>query len=742
MLAFIVSLPTLNALLTSRVEGAVARGCLAFASSLGPVLLLLATALRSHGFERSLGFAALALLLCGALFAAAERLLPIERRTAQTPAHPLDFIGSAAYAASASLALGLAVAFALRETWLVVGFAIAAAGVALVAQARPIPLLRAMSAALATAALGRVIWSPILTDIGSWPLLNWLIPAYAVPALCFAIGAFALRDRRDRPRHVHEALAAFFAAAFVLLEVRQFFAGSDLVPHWTLIADHSINAPWSRLFAEVVAHVAALGVLGAAFQHLAQRIGGPVFQTSADIAAFALIVLSAAGLGAVLNPLFDGTTVNGPIIINRLLFYVVDGVLLGGLAILLERRRAPSRMSEALSASAALLISLGVVLMVRHAFAGPRLSVLEGRSVGFAEVVIVTLVLLALAAGARIWRDASGSRVAGGVLWILSWLAIGWAALALGLWRNPLFDHSGVAGPILFNRILWGYGAAALGFGSAALWLRRVEPAISRAFTTMAGAGVLLTAFLLIRHGFHGPLLFSQEIVTLAEAGCYAMIGFVTASALLITGSASFGGRRIAVKADNVAGMACGLFALLSGVVANPLMTKAVPVGPIVFDNALVGYGLPALFAFALARWAHDRAASPTVHRLFGGAAIIGGLVYILIEVRRGFVGSFFFWAEIGSTELYTYSAAILLYGVALLALGFRLDSKDLRLASLGVITVAICKVFLVDMAGLEGLLRALSFIGLGTCLVAIGLAYQHLLRRDRARTPAPEQAA
>ena len=37
-------------------------------------------------------------------------------------------------------------------------------------------------------------------------------------------------------------------------------------------------------------------------------------------------------------------------------------------------------------------------------------------------------------------------------------------------------------------------------------------------------------------------------------------------------------------------------------------------------------------------------------------------------------------------------------------------------------------KVFVVDLANLGGLVRALSFVGLGLALVAIGLAYQRLL--------------
>jgi uncharacterized membrane protein len=55
-------------------------------------------------------------------------------------------------------------------------------------------------------------------------------------------------------------------------------------------------------------------------------------------------------------------------------------------------------------------------------------------------------------------------------------------------------------------------------------------------------------------------------------------------------------------------------------------------------------------------------------------------------------------------------------------------------------------KVFIFDLAGITGLWRALSFIGLGIVLIGIGLAYQHLLFGQRTRpvppAPAPEPTA
>ena len=80
--------------------------------------------------------------------------------------------------------------------------------------------------------------------------------------------------------------------------------------------------------------------------------------------------------------------------------------------------------------------------------------------------------------------------------------------------------------------------------------------------------------------------------------------------------------------------------------------------------------------------------------------------------------------------ETYSYSALWLLLGVVLLVVGVRFGSYVLRVASAALIAIAVLKVFLFDMSELEGVLRALSFIGLGAVLIGIGLFYQRLLSR------------
>ena len=65
---------------------------------------------------------------------------------------------------------------------------------------------------------------------------------------------------------------------------------------------------------------------------------------------------------------------------------------------------------------------------------------------------------------------------------------------------------------------------------------------------------------------------------------------------------------------------------------------------------------------------------------------------------------------------------------LALILLTVLFGIVALRNASVAVIVLTICKVFLFDMSNLEGILRAASFIGLGVTLVGIGYFYQKLM--------------
>jgi uncharacterized membrane protein len=77
-------------------------------------------------------------------------------------------------------------------------------------------------------------------------------------------------------------------------------------------------------------------------------------------------------------------------------------------------------------------------------------------------------------------------------------------------------------------------------------------------------------------------------------------------------------------------------------------------------------------------------------------------------------------------------SATWLVLALALVAAGFRLPDKALRLAGLILLTATILKVFLLDAAELTGVLRILSFLGLGIALIGMGKLYGTVLRAER----------
>jgi len=73
----------------------------------------------------------------------------------------------------------------------------------------------------------------------------------------------------------------------------------------------------------------------------------------------------------------------------------------------------------------------------------------------------------------------------------------------------------------------------------------------------------------------------------------------------------------------------------------------------------------------------------------------------------------------------FTYSAFFMLFGAALLAIGFWKQSAFLRWQALILLAVAIGKVFIVDVSQLSQGYRILSFLGLGALLLAVSFVYQ-----------------
>jgi uncharacterized membrane protein len=157
-----------------------------------------------------------------------------------------------------------------------------------------------------------------------------------------------------------------------------------------------------------------------------------------------------------------------------------------------------------------------------------------------------------------------------------------------------------------------------------------------------------------------------------------------------------------------------------------------------VVNLLLLAYLAPAGFAVLYAREA-ERQGERAIAAVAGLFALVLPLVHLTLEVRRAFQGPVIaigVGVPTGDAEWYAYSVAWLAYAGLLLALGLVSGRAALRYASLALILAAVAKVFAFDMAGLTGLYRAASFIGLGLALVGVGWLYQRFVFPRASRVP------
>jgi uncharacterized membrane protein len=287
----------------------------------------------------------------------------------------------------------------------------------------------------------------------------------------------------------------------------------------------------------------------------------------------------------------------------------------------------------------------------------------------------------------------------------------------------------------IFNWLLYGYGVPAASFWCAGYLLRRrVDDGPARMADAAAILFTVLLAQLEIRHYMNNGDIYSH-LSSLAEIAMQVSVGLAM----------TIGLERLRLRTHSVVHniaawiiAALTLLAIVFGLMLqfNPLLTGR-PVGGTFFNLILLGYGIPAVLAAILALIVRD--SRSLGYRAIAAATAVGlALTYFGLEVRTLFHGAVLTRGATGDAEQYTYSAVWLIFGVLLLVAGFLLRSQPARLASAAVVALTIAKVFLVDMAGLTGIFRALSFIGLGAVLVGIGWLYQRMLFPTRGTAALP----
>ncbi|HWA22619.1 MAG TPA: DUF2339 domain-containing protein [Caulobacterales bacterium] len=296
--------------------------------------------------------------------------------------------------------------------------------------------------------------------------------------------------------------------------------------------------------------------------------------------------------------------------------------------------------------------------------------------------------------------------------------------LILGL--EPL--RYGVSATPIFNQLIPGYAFPALClWGAGWLYRRGGLPATSRLVETLEIAALVIAVAGLSWEARHianrGDV--AAPTLSLLEAGEHATAWLALALGL----AARFGPkpRRAIFYAETAFAAAAGLWVLLlGGLVLNPWWGEQpapIPGWPI-FNPLLAAYGAPAalLAIYAILKRRQGLAMRGAIA---GAAATIFAFLNVTLEVRRAFQGPGMALGAIGSVEAWAYTAVWVAFAGALLALGLMRHKPSLRYASLAVLLAAIIKAFGFDMSALTGVLRALSYLGLGIAVIAVALVYQ-----------------
>jgi uncharacterized membrane protein len=311
---------------------------------------------------------------------------------------------------------------------------------------------------------------------------------------------------------------------------------------------------------------------------------------------------------------------------------------------------------------------------------------------------------------------------------LLRWAVVALGAVVLGrvAWDPAIMGESVGTWPI-FNWLLLGYGVPAAAFALAASVLRtRSDDFAARFMEALAVLFVGLLAFFQIRHFVHGgyPLAATSGHV---EQG---LMAFVALGLSLVMTRLHM--RRASVVLD-IASILFGGAAVMAAAVGlllwqNPAFTGELVAGSVPFSSLLVAYLLPGLMALFVARQA--RFSRPTWYVTTAGVlAIVLIVTYATLEVRHAFQGeAIHLMRPTSDAEMWAYSVAWLLLGIAFLAYGIWRGSREARYASAALVTLATLKVFTYDLADVEGIWRALSFICLGAVLIGIGYVYQRVI--------------
>jgi len=336
---------------------------------------------------------------------------------------------------------------------------------------------------------------------------------------------------------------------------------------------------------------------------------------------------------------------------------------------------------------------------------------------------LTTAFALEIVALAHIWKaiPVKGLRT----------FALGLGAVVLvRLFANvAIFDYSGGNALPIVNWLWYGYGLTAIAFAYAARLFDQGESSDKLISMLKAGSALLAISFITLEFrvlfGEDGRLLSG---LTATEAAMQTL-NWSVATTILMRRELKDGNQLFGVLRKLMTGVS--LFGLIVlGGMYNNILFDWIEVGawPIL-NLQLMQFFIPGLLYAFKARMA-ELADKQNSAKLYGIVSLFTLFLWVTLGIRHLFHpnGSI---AAPSEWEWYSYSVAWLLYAVALIGIGIKLTEAKIRMAGLAILGLVVLKVFLFDMGHLDGIARALSFMGLGGALIGLGYLYQYFKREE-----------
>lgn len=386
-------------------------------------------------------------------------------------------------------------------------------------------------------------------------------------------------------------------------------------------------------------------------------------------------------------------------------------VTLGGFAVsaaaIFERAASVERFSWGHAGAIALTVYLALMALLPHS------------AIGWSLALVATVTLFTL----QKWYHSALA---------LLLIAAGWAVPTIAIWSSALTPSlAGIPAPAAELPALASVGNRLVPVALLAALASWRLSADRRELRIVCGAIALVLA-VVIAH-----VLFRQ-LFPLLQPDDFAARGLIERTlwqGLLL--GAGYGLLTLAIRRSlawarwvggALVAVSLAHFAWFGLLLHNPLW-DAQAVGSVPVANLL----LPSYAIGAIAAWLAGREIErtrPGWGRVTGDiVAMALVLLFALSSLRQAFAGSVLTAAPMGATEDLLRSLLAIVVALAFLGWGWWRKQRHWRVGSLVLMLLAVAKVFLVDAAGLDGLLRVASFLALGFSLIGIGWIYSRLLR-------------